>query len=687
MIFKSAKVFFVIFINLIFQFNIYSQNFVFTSEEAQIKETGEPRSSKAGFAEEDFRRGVQSYYRGNFNEAIIEFEKALSYLPSENIIMDWLAKAYYKTGLEGTALNYWKLISDNGYGGLLLQNKIEIVRERRIDSSSYNIPIKFTECGTYSGTNNENLIFSQPVSVLPNADGSFWVVSYGTNQLLKMDINGFVFEKKNGPIQGFDRPMDIIRLNDSNLLITEFAADRVSIFDKNGNYLKSFGKKGVSLGEFCGPQFADTDSYGNIYISDFGNGRINVFDNEGNPLFHFGNFSSPTGIAVVDSNVFVADSVKGSILRFDTSGNYLGFLCKEDSFIHPEAVKKWGNFLIVSDKNKIYSVDIQTGSIFENVSTGNAPSKLTCSVPDVNGNLIATDFLTNEIYVMSKLSELIGGLFVQIENVNSANFPNVVVDVKIENRNRQSLVGLQEKNFVITEDKNPVQNYKFLGASYVNQNADITLVIEQSPLSKEYETQIENAVNEIASSMNSSGVLRIVSAGRLPVTEFEGSAESLNHFSLKSLKNPASSIWNLDTAIRLSANALITGEKKRAIIFIGTGNLSEKSFEKYGLNDISTYLNNNSIIFSFVSVTQQSPSEEISYITNSTKGKQYYVYRKEGLKDIVNDIIEQPSGNYLLSFTSAQKTSFGQKYLPVEIEVHLMNRSGRDESGYFAPLE
>ncbi|MEE3411773.1 MAG: hypothetical protein VZQ99_09885, partial [Treponema sp.] len=52
--------------------------------------SGLKRSAEAGFAEEEFRRGVQSYYRGFFNDAIIQFEKALSYLPDEKLILDWL---------------------------------------------------------------------------------------------------------------------------------------------------------------------------------------------------------------------------------------------------------------------------------------------------------------------------------------------------------------------------------------------------------------------------------------------------------------------------------------------------------------------------------------------------------------------------------------------------------------------
>jgi len=44
-------------------------------------------------------------------------------------------------------------------------------------------------------------------------------------------------------------------------------------------------------------------------------------------------------------------------------------------------------------------------------------------------------------------------------------------------------------------------------------------------------------------------------------------------------------------------------------------------------------------------------------------------------------------GMYQLKYTSTMSTDFGRSFLPVEVEVQLLERSGRDEIGYFAPLE
>ncbi|WP_294427806.1 hypothetical protein [uncultured Treponema sp.] len=678
-------------------FSVFAQQSgAFESEEANSRSSIGARTAASGLAEQEFRRGVQAYYRGAFNDSILQFEKALSYLPEEMIILDWLGKAYYRSGIEGAALEHWQYASNEGYGGLLLQNRIEIVRDRRLlAGGALDKPVRYTESGSYNGKNEEgNLVFSQPVSVLPNNDGTVWLLSYGSNELLKMDLNGLVIDRNGGYFNGFDRPMDLIRLHNGNLLVSEFAGDRISMFTSKGAFVKSFGKKGGALGGMVGPQYMAEDSDGNIYVSDFGNSRVDVFDSEGNPLFFFGKKSDdfaglkgPTGIAVYENSVFVADCLTGAVHRFDVSGNYLGLLCKNKTFKKPEAMKRWGKYLVICDTNKVYSIDTDTGSLFENLSSGNAPSRLTSAVPDINGNILVTDFSSNEIYVMAKLSEVVGGLFVQIERVISDSFPKVTLEVKVENRSRQSIVGLKENNFFITENKSPVMDYKLEGSAYVNDYADITLLIDRSVSSSRYEESMENAVKEISAAMNNKGTLRIVSAGTVPLIEYEGAPEGGINFKLKNLKNPASSNVALDVAVRMCSNALINAAKKCAIVYIGDGKVSQLAFSKYGLSDLTAYLNNNSIGFVNLLLAQGTADSELNYLCDHTEGGEYYVYRDTGLSGMISDIIDIPAGSYILSYTSSLGTDFGQRYLPVELEAFIMNRSGRDETGYFAPLQ
>ena len=160
------------------------------------------RTAEEGFAAEEFRRGVQAYYRNSYSDAVNQFEKALSYMPSDNLILDWLGKAYYHSGLEGTALSKWKAASESGYGGLLLQNKIEIVGERRVRPERYDYNSRFTEAGVFHGTVNGVQLFKSPVSVLPNPDGTFWTLAYGSNEMVLMNVNGAAINRITGPLNG-----------------------------------------------------------------------------------------------------------------------------------------------------------------------------------------------------------------------------------------------------------------------------------------------------------------------------------------------------------------------------------------------------------------------------------------------------------------------------------------------------
>ncbi len=652
------------------------------------------RTGNEGFASEEFRRGVQAYYKGAFNEAIVQFEKALAYLPNDNLILDWLGKAYYKAGLEGSALSYWNNASENGYGGLLLENKIEIVRERRVTGDSTDKLMRFSEAGAFPGEFQGNMIFSGPVAVQPNYDGTMWIAAYNTNELILLNQNGKVINRVEGPINGFDRPSDILRLHDGKLLVSEHAGDRLALLDNNGRFEKYIGGRGRANGQLVGPLYLAQDYLERIYVTDYGNRRVDVFDKDGEPVFFFGGtdgdfagLKGPTGIAVIDERVFVADDQNGNIIEFDRAGNYIRELVEKNTFLKPEALEFWNGSLIVCDSNRVLSVDADTGALFEYVRTGNAPTRVTSASPDVNGNVIVTDFTANEVYVMSKVQELVGGLFVQIEQIDASKFPNVTIELRVENRHRQPVVGLQEENFYLTENLRPVSKLKMLGAASNNTEADITIIIDRSVDSSIYAREIESSVKEIAAAMNGNGVLRIVAAGAIPAVEYIGKPDLIGDFSLAALKTKETSSAACDLALRLASNDLINAAKKRGIILITAGTSNRLSFEKYNLAELSSYMNNNSIAFSVIQLDQGALGDELSYISESTAGDVYYIFRPQGLSDVVKELIELPQGIYQLSYTSALTTNFGTNYLPLEAEVYLLNRSGRDETGYFAPLQ
>lgn len=91
---------------------------------------------------------------------------------------------------------------------------------------------------------------------------------------------------------------------------------RVIKFDKDGKFIKTWGKKGSGPGEFDTPHALAMDSRGRLFVGDRNNNRIQIFDPNGNYIDQWGQFSRPSGI-YIDSNdiIYVADSESESVSK------------------------------------------------------------------------------------------------------------------------------------------------------------------------------------------------------------------------------------------------------------------------------------------------------------------------------------------------------------------------------------
>ena len=88
---------------------------------------------------------------------------------------------------------------------------------------------------------------------------------------------------------------------------------RISKFKKDGSFIKSFGKLGSGPGEFKLPHDLTLDPQGRLFVADRGNMRIQILDQEGQYLAEWHQFSRPSGIAIRDGLVYVADSESNGV--------------------------------------------------------------------------------------------------------------------------------------------------------------------------------------------------------------------------------------------------------------------------------------------------------------------------------------------------------------------------------------
>ena len=84
---------------------------------------------------------------------------------------------------------------------------------------------------------------------------------------------------------------------------------RILKFDKNGRFLMSWGKKGMSPGEFDVPHALAVDMEGRLYVADRQNNRIQIFDQNGKFIVQWFQFGRPSGIHIDKNDIlYSADS-------------------------------------------------------------------------------------------------------------------------------------------------------------------------------------------------------------------------------------------------------------------------------------------------------------------------------------------------------------------------------------------
>ena len=115
----------------------------------------------------------------------------------------------------------------------------------------------------------------------------------------------------------FYQPNDVLVAPNGEIWVCEGhggANSRLIKFDKNGKFIREFGKKGSGPEDWDQPHALAMDSRGRLFVGDRSNNRIKILDQEGKVLDTWLQFSRPSGIYIdKQDNIYVADSESGSV--------------------------------------------------------------------------------------------------------------------------------------------------------------------------------------------------------------------------------------------------------------------------------------------------------------------------------------------------------------------------------------
>jgi hypothetical protein len=167
------------------------------------------------------------------------------------------------------------------------------------------------------GKDSYGFMFAAQVRVDPN--DNVWVVDQMSNMVIKFDPQGRVAlllgrkaeavpvparpasagDGAGQPTDLFERPTDVAWDAAGNIFVADGLGNaRIAKFDKEGKFVKSWGKKGTATGEFANVRSIAVDAQGNVYAADGNNKRVQVFDNDGNFKTAFTNLGNPQALCI-----------------------------------------------------------------------------------------------------------------------------------------------------------------------------------------------------------------------------------------------------------------------------------------------------------------------------------------------------------------------------------------------------
>jgi DNA-binding beta-propeller fold protein YncE len=201
------------------------------------------------------------------------------------------------------------------------------------------------------GKDSYGFMFAAQVRVDPS--DNIWVVDQMSNMVIKFDPQGRVAlllgrkaesvpvparqaaagDGSGQPTDLFDRPTDVAWDAAGNIYVADGVGNaRIAKFDKDGKFVKSWGKKGTATGEFANVRSIVLDAQGNVYAADGGNKRVQVFDSDGNFKTAFTNVGNAQALCITKKQVlYVSNSNPpedidhdGEIYRMSLDGTITG---------------------------------------------------------------------------------------------------------------------------------------------------------------------------------------------------------------------------------------------------------------------------------------------------------------------------------------------------------------------------
>jgi sugar lactone lactonase YvrE len=187
--------------------------------------------------------------------------------------------------------------------------------------------VQFDPSGTVLRSFGKGTIVT-PHKLAVDREGNVWVTDIGTapgigQQVLKFNPRGQVMMRLGtagvsgaGPHQ-FQQPTDVAIGRNGDIYVADGHANgggdggnaRIVQFDRNGAFIRAWGRKGMGPGEFDMPHDLAIDSHDRLFVADRQNNRIQIFEADGRYVSTWYQFGRPSAIYIdATDTLYSADS-------------------------------------------------------------------------------------------------------------------------------------------------------------------------------------------------------------------------------------------------------------------------------------------------------------------------------------------------------------------------------------------
>lgn len=214
--------------------------------------------------------------------------------------------------------------------------------------------------------------------------GNVWLADVGKHVVMQCTPDGKLLKTLGTPGEPGDderhlnKPTDMVVTPAGDVFVSDgYGNARVVHFDKNGKFVKAWGKLGTAPGEFSLPHSIAADSQGRLYVADRNNNRVQVFNQDGKLLDVWSSLLVPWSLWISKNDeIWVCgsspmpwreeDTVLGCppkdqlIMKFDPSGKLrmLWTLPKGEDGKEKSGEVNWVHSLALDSQGNVYLVDI-----------------------------------------------------------------------------------------------------------------------------------------------------------------------------------------------------------------------------------------------------------------------------------------------------------------------------------------